>query len=59
MNLNEGRSVAGTAKALGMSKLTVQLIRKRFLGQGEVRLVDPHEDNRETKVTDDCLSELY
>ena len=59
LNLDQGRSVADTARAVGAAETTVRRVRLRFLEQGEAGLVDRREDNGATKVTDDFLGELY
>lgn len=59
LHLNEGRTIANTARALEIAKSTVQRVRKRFPKQGEAGLVYRRGDNRETKGTDGFLGELY
>lgn len=59
LNLDDGRTVADTARALTIAESTVRRVRKRFHELGEVGLVDRREDNGERKVTDDFLGELY
>lgn len=59
LNLDDGRNVADTARALGVAESTVRRVRKRYFEQGEAGLVDRREDNGDTKVTYDFLGELY
>jgi transposase len=59
LNLDDGRTVADTARALSVAESTVRRVRKRFYEQGEAGLVDRREDNGDTKLTDDFLGELY
>lgn len=59
LNLDEGRSVADTACALGVSESTIRRLRRRFLQQGEAGLVDRREDNGETKLSEPYLATLY
>ena len=59
LNLDDGRSVADTARALGVAESTVRRVRNRFVAQGEEGLVDQRENNGETKVTDDYLATLH
>jgi transposase len=59
LNLDEGRSVADTACALGVSESTVRRMRRRFLEHGETGLVDRREDNGDTKLDERYLTTLY
>jgi transposase len=59
LNLDEGRSVADTACALGVSESTVRRLRRRFLEHGEAGLVDRREDNGDTKLHEQYLATLY
>lgn len=59
LNLDDGRSVADTARALGVAESTVRRVRNRFVKQGEEGLVDQRENNGETKVTDEFLTTLH
>lgn len=59
LNLDEGRSVADTARAFGMSESTVRRVRGRFLQRGEAGLVDGREDNGDTKLDEQYLATLH
>lgn len=59
LNLDEGRSVADTARALGVSESTVRRVRGRFLQQGEAGLADRREDNGNKKLDEQYLATLY
>ena len=59
LNLDEGRSVADTACALGVNESTVRRLRRRFLEHGAAGLVDRREDNGDTKLHEQYLATLY
>lgn len=59
VNLAEGRSVADTARALGISRRTVGRVRGRFLQHGEAGLVDRREENGQAKLDEFYLQTLY
>lgn len=59
VNLDEGRSVADTARALGVSETTVRRVRKRFLECGETGLVDRREENGDRKLDEQYLATLH
>lgn len=59
VNLDEGRTVADTARALGVSESTVRRVRKRFLEHGEAGLVDRREENGDRKLDERYLSTLH
>ena len=58
-NLLEGRSVADTARALGVAESTVRRVAARFRELGEAGLVDRREENGERKLDEDFLGILY
>lgn len=59
VNLEEGRSVSDTARALGVAESTVRRVRRRFLDHGEAGLVDRREDNGEAKLSEEYLTILH
>lgn len=59
VNLDEGRSVADTARALGVAESTVRRNRRRFAEHGEAGLVDRREENGEAKLNEQYLATLY
>lgn len=59
LNLDEGRSVAETACALGVSESTVRRLRNRFSQHGEAGLIDRREDNGLAKLDEEYLATLY
>lgn len=59
VNLDEGRSVADTARALSVAESTVRRVRRRFTEHGEAGLVDRREENGETKLSEQFLATLY
>jgi transposase len=59
INLDEGRSVSDTARALGVAESTVRRVRQRYLDFGEAGLVDRRNENGEEKLTEEYLSVLY
>jgi transposase len=59
VNLNEGRSVPDTAKALGIAESTVRRIRGRFHKYDEAGLIDRREENGQRKLDEEYLSSLY
>lgn len=59
LNLDEGRSVADTARALGVAPSTVRRVRVRFLEYGEAGLIDRREDNGEDKLSEEYLARLH
>lgn len=59
VNLDEGRTVADTARALGVAESTVRRTRWRFAEHGEAGLVDRREDNGEDKLNEQYLATLY
>ena len=58
-NLDEGRPVSDTARALGVAESTVRRVRQRFCEQGEAGLVDRREDNGDAKLTEEYLALLH
>ena len=59
VNLDEGRSVSDTARALCVAETTVRRVRRRFVEHGEAGLVDRREENGEAKLDEDYLAKLY
>ncbi|MBN1851138.1 MAG: IS630 family transposase [Pirellulales bacterium] len=59
VNLDEGRSVSDTARALGIAESTVRRVRQRFVEYGEAGLVDRREDNGPEKLSEEYLAKLY
>lgn len=59
VNLDEGRSVSDTARALGVAESTVRRVRRRFVDDGEAGLVDRREENGQTKLSEDYLAKLH
>ncbi|MCH8945116.1 MAG: IS630 family transposase [Proteobacteria bacterium] len=59
VNLDEGRTVADTARALGVSETTVRRVRSRFLDCGEAGLVDRREENGDRKLDEQYLAILH
>lgn len=59
LNLDEGRSVRDTARALGVAESTVRRVRKRFVDAGEAGLVDRREENGEAKLSEEYLAILH
>lgn len=59
LNLDEGRTVADTARALGVSESTVRRVRKRFVEFGEAGLVDRREENGQRKLDEQYLATLH
>lgn len=59
INLDAGRSVVDTARALGVAESTVRRVRQRYLKFGEAGLVDRRNENGEEKLTEDYLGTLY
>lgn len=59
LNLAEGRSIADTARALGVSPRTVERVRSRFWCHGEAGLVDRREENGTRKLDEFYLQTLY
>jgi transposase len=59
LNLSEGRSVADTARALGVAPSTVRRVAARFRELGEAGLIDRREENGERKLEEDYLGILY
>jgi len=53
LNLDEGRAVSDTARALQVSRSTVQRVARRFKDFGEAGLADRREENGERKVDED------
>jgi transposase len=58
-NLLEGRSVADTARALGVAESTVRRVAARFREAGEAGLIDRREENGERKLDEDFLGILH
>jgi transposase len=59
VNLDEGRTVADTARALGVAESTVRRVRKRYLECGEAGLVDRREENGDRKLDEEYLAILH
>jgi transposase len=59
VNLDEGRTVADTARALGVSESTVRRVRERFVECGEAGLVDRREENGDRKLDEEYLAILH
>ncbi len=59
VNLDEGRTMADTARALGVSETTVRRVRSRFLDCGEAGLVDRREENGDRKLDEQYLAILH
>lgn len=59
VNLDEGWTVADTARALSVSETTVRRVRKRFVEHGEAGLVDRREENGDRKLDEQYLAILY
>jgi len=58
VNLDEGRTVSDTARALQVARSTVQRVAKRFHEFGEAGLVDRREENGQRKVDKDYEAAL-
>lgn len=58
-NLDEGRTVSDTARALGVSETTVRRVRKRFMECGEAGLIDRREENGNRKLDEQYLGMLH
>jgi transposase len=58
LNLDEGRTVSDTARALQIARSTVQRVAGRFRELGEVGLADRREDNGDRKVDEDYEATL-
>jgi transposase len=59
INLDEGATVAETARALGISESTVRRVCRRFSEHGEAGLVDRREENGNAKLNEQYLAILY
>lgn len=59
VNLDEGRSVSDTARALGVAESTIRRVRQRYLEFGEAGLVDRRNENGDEKLTEEYLGVLY
>lgn len=59
LNLLEGRSVADTARAVGVAESTIRRVAARFREAGEAGLIDRREENGERKLDEDYLGILY
>jgi transposase len=59
VNLDEGRLVSDTARALGVAESTVRRVRQRYVECGEAGLVDRRNGNGDAKLTEEYLSVLY
>lgn len=59
VNLDEGRTVVDTARALGVAESTVRRVRKRFVECGEAGLVDRREENGDRKLDEKYLATLH
>lgn len=59
VNLDEGRTVSDTARALAVAESTVRRVRRRFLEDGEAGLIDRREENGEVKLSEDYLAKLH
>ena len=58
LNLDEGRTVSDTARALQIARSTVQRVARRFHEFGEAGLADRREDNGDRKVDEDYETRL-